>query len=143
METEKIGETFLIRMVATDGHRLSMMKMDTGEKDFLTMEKGVIIPRKGLVEIRRLVEDESGDVFLGIRQGMCIVKTDHTLLKVSLVDGEYPDYRRVIPAEKGMILEIEKDKFLHALRRMSVISSDRYNGVIVTLAPDKIDFEFE
>ena len=138
METEKTGETFLIRMVATDGHRLSMMKMETGEKDFLTMEKGVIIPRKGLGEIRRLVEDESGDVFLGVRQGMCIVKTDHTLLKVSLVDGEYPDYRRVIPAEKGVILGIEKDKFLHALRRMSVISSDRYNGVIITLSPGKI-----
>ena len=138
METEKTGETFLIRMVATDGHRLSMMKMETGEKDFLTMEKGVIIPRKGLGEIRRLVEDESGDVFLGVRQGMCIVKTNHTLLKVSLVDGEYPDYRRVIPAEKGVILGIEKDKFLHALRRMSVISSDRYNGVIITLSPGKI-----
>ena len=138
METEKVGENFWIRMVATDGHRLSMMKMDTGEKDFLTMEKSVIIPRKGLVEIRRLVEDEPGDVFLGVRQGMCIVKTDHTLLKVSLVDGEYPDYRRVIPAEKGVIVGIEKDKLLHTLRRMSVISSERYNGVIMTLAADKI-----
>ena len=48
----------MIRMVATDGHRLAMMKMETGEKDFLTMEKGVIIPRKGLGEIRRLVEDD-------------------------------------------------------------------------------------
>ena len=138
METEKAGETFLIRMVATDGHRLAMMKMETGEKDFLTMEKGVIIPRKGLGEIRRLVEDGSGDVFLGVRQGMFIVKTDHTLLKVSLVDGDYPDYRRVIPAEKGVVLGIEKDKLLHTLRRMSVISSDRYNGVIMTLSPGKI-----
>ncbi len=138
METEKVGEVFWIRMVATDGHRLSMMKMDTGENDFLTMEKGVIIPRKGLVEIRRLVEDEPGDVFLAVRQGMCIIKTDHTLLKVSLIDGEYPDYRRVIPAEKGVILGIEKDKLLHTLRRMSVISSERYNGVIMTLAADKI-----
>ena len=138
METEKVGEDFWIRMVATDGHRLSMMKTDTGEKDFLTMEKSVIIPRKGLVEIRRLVEDEPGDVFLGVRQGMCIVKTDHTLLRVSLVDGEYPDYRRVIPAEKGVILGIEKDKLLHTLRRMSVISSEKYNGVIMTLSEDKI-----
>ena len=58
--------------------------------------------RKGLGEIRRLVEDEPGDVFLGIRLGVCIIKTDHTLLRVSLIDGEYPDYRRVIPAEKGI-----------------------------------------
>ncbi len=138
METEKFGDNFLIRMVATDGHRLAMMKMDTGEKDFLVLEKGVIIPRKGLGEIRRLVEDEPGDVFLGIRQGTCVVKTDHTLLKVSLIDGEYPDYRRVIPAEKGVIFGLARDKFLHALRRMSVISSERYNGVIMTLSTDKV-----
>jgi DNA polymerase III subunit beta len=138
LETEKVGETTVIRLVATDGHRLAMMKMDTGEKDFLALEKGVILPRKGLGEIRRLVEDARGDVYLGIRKGMCIVKTDHTLLKVSLVDGDYPDYRRVIPEEQGVVLGIDKDKLLHALRRMSVISSDRYNGVIMTISPGKV-----
>ena len=138
METEEVGETFWLKMVATDGHRLSMMKVDMGEKIFLSMEKSIIIPRKGLMEIRRLVEDEHGEVFLGVRQGMCIVKTDHTILKVSLIDGEYPDYRRVIPAEKGVIVEVDKYKLLHALRRMGVISSERYNGVIMTLATDKM-----
>ena len=88
---------------------LAMMKMDVGEENFLIMEKGVIIPRKGLGEIRRLVEDVPGDVLIGIRQGMCIVKTDHVLLKVSLVDGEYPDYKRVIPSEKGIVVGVEKE----------------------------------
>jgi DNA polymerase-3 subunit beta len=138
LETEHSGGNLLIRMVATDGHRLAMMKMEIGEEDFLIMEKGVIIPRKGLGEIRRLVEDVPGDVFIGIRQGMCIVKTDHVLLKVSLVDGEYPDYKRVIPAEKGIMVGVEKDKLLHSLRRMSVISSERYNGVILTLSNGRV-----
>ncbi len=138
LETEKSGETFIVRMVATDGHRLATMKMDTGEKDFLEMEKGVILPRKGLVEIRRLVENEAGDVFIGIQQGTCIVKTDHALLKVSLIDGDYPEYRRVIPAEKGLVFKLSRDKMLHALRRMSVIASDRYNGVILTFFEDKV-----
>ena len=79
-----------------------------------------------------------GRCFWGSVTGVCIVKTDHTLLKVSLIDGEYPDYRRVIPAEQGMVISLEKDTFLHALRRMSVISSERYNGVIVTLSPGRI-----
>jgi DNA polymerase III subunit beta len=138
LEVEGANDTSFIRMVATDGHRLSLAKMDAGEKDFLVMEKGVIIPRKGLGEIRRLVDDESGDVLLGVRQGVCIVKTDHILLKVSLIDGEYPDYRRVIPVEKGIVVALEKDKLMHALRRMSVVSSERYNGVIVTLSNDRI-----
>ncbi len=138
LETEQTDNATMIRMVATDGHRLALVSADAGEKGVLVMEKGVIIPRKGLGEIRRLVDDEAGDVFLGVRPGVCIVKTDHTLLRVSLIDGEYPDYRRVIPAEKGMVVAIEKDKFMHALRRMSVISSDRYNGVIIALSQDRV-----
>jgi DNA polymerase III subunit beta len=138
LETEEIGETFWLRMVATDGHRLSMMKVETIEKIYMAMEKNVIIPRKGVMEIRRLVEDELGDVLLGVRQGMCIIKTDHTMLKVSLIDGEYPEYRRVIPSENGVVVEVDKDKLLHAIRRMGVISSERYNGVIMTLKEDKM-----
>ena len=138
LETEQNDDTTMVRMVATDGHRLSLVKMDAGEKGFLAMEKGVIIPRKGLGEIRRLMEDEPGDVLLGVRPGICIVKTDHILLRVSLIDGEYPDYRRVLPVERGVVVALEKDKIMHALRRMSVISSERYNGVIVTLSNDRI-----
>jgi DNA polymerase-3 subunit beta len=138
LETELLGENIGVRMVATDGHRLSLMKIDTGGKDFLLLEKGVIIPRKGLAEIRRLMEDTPGEVSIGVSQGMLIIKTDHILLKVSLIDGEYPDYKRVIPSEKGILMEVGKDKFLHALRRMSVISSERYNGVIITLSNNKI-----
>ncbi|MEK7374834.1 MAG: DNA polymerase III subunit beta [Thermodesulfobacteriota bacterium] len=138
LETEKSAETSMIRMAATDGHRLALMKIDTGEKDFLDMEKGVIVPRKGIGEIRRLVDEEIGDMSLGIGKGMLMIKTDHTLLKVSLIDGEYPDYRRVIPVERGLIVNLEKDKFMHALRRMSVISSERYNGVIITISEGRL-----
>ncbi len=138
LETEKSAETSMIRMVATDGHRLALMKIDTGEKDFLDLEKGVIVPRKGIGEIRRLVDEELGDMSLGIGKGMLIIKTDHTLLKVSLIDGEYPDYSRVIPVGKGLVVTLEKDKFIHALRRMSVISSERYNGVIITISEGRL-----
>ena len=44
-----------------------------------------------------------GEVSMGFGRGCVMIKTDHTLLKVSLIDGEYPDYKRVIPAEKGVI----------------------------------------
>ncbi|MBU0575587.1 MAG: DNA polymerase III subunit beta [Proteobacteria bacterium] len=138
LETEKSAETSMIRMVATDGHRLALMKIDTGEKDFLDLEKGVIVPRKGIGEIRRLVDEEIGDMSMGIGKGMLMIKTDHTLLKVSLIDGEYPDYSRVIPVGKGLVVTLEKDKFMHALRRMSVISSERYNGVIITISEGRL-----
>jgi DNA polymerase-3 subunit beta len=130
-----------IRMVATDGHRLAMANADIGEADFLKLEKGIIIPRKGLSEIRRLIEDAPEEIFVGVRQGMCIVKTDSTMLRVSLVDAEYPDYKRIIPTEKGVMVKFEKDAILHALRRMSVVSSERYSGVIIALADGKMLLE--
>jgi DNA polymerase-3 subunit beta len=130
-----------IRMVATDGHRLAMANADIGEADFLKLEKGIIIPRKGLSEIRRLIEDAPEEIFVGVRQGMCIVKTDSTMLRVSLVDAEYPDYKRVMPTEKGVVVKFEKDALLHALRRMSVVSSERYSGVIIALVDGKMVLE--
>ena len=134
-DEEKQG---VLKAVATDGHRLALVSAYSGDKDFLKLEKGIIIPRKGIFEIRKLIESETGDILIGVQQGMCVIKTDHTMLKVSLIDAEYPDYRRVIPAEKGIVVQFEKEAVLHALRRMSVISSERYSGVIVKLQENKI-----
>jgi DNA polymerase-3 subunit beta len=92
-----------------------------------------VIPRKGIMEIRKLVDTDPENLRFGIRQGMCIVKTSDTVLKVSLVEAEYPDYRRILPKEKGSVVLLKRDEFLQALRRMSVISSDRYSGVILEL----------
>lgn len=128
----------VLKAVATDGHRLALASAYSGDKDFLKLEKGIIIPRKGILEIRKLLESEKGDILFGVQQGMCVIKTDQTILKVSLIDAEYPDYRRVIPAEKGIVVQFEKEAVLHALRRMNVISSERYVGVIVLLQENKI-----
>lgn len=130
-----------LRMVATDGHRLAMANADIGEAAFLRLEKGIIIPRKGLSEIRRLIEEAPDEIFVGVRQGMCVTKTDSTMLRVNLVDAEYPDYKRVVPSEKGVVVKLEKDAILHALRRMSVVSSERYSGVNIALTDGKLVLE--
>jgi len=134
----EIDKPGVLKAVATDGHRLALIDVYSGDKDFIKLEKGIIIPKKGVYEIKKLVEDESGDIFIGVQQGMCVIKTDHMMLKVSLIDAEYPDYRRVIPLEKGVVVQFKKDSVLHALRRMSVISSERYSGVIVRLQDGKM-----
>ena len=140
-ETIDDGGKKTLRMVATDGHRLAIANADIGEESSFTLEKGIIIPKKGLNEIKRLIEDAPEEVSLGVRQGICIVKTNSTMLRVSLVDAEYPDYRRVVPAEKGIVIKFEKNALLHALRRMSVVSSERYSGVIFTLSDGKMMLE--
>ncbi len=126
----------VLRMVATDGHRLAVAK-DVISEPFLETGKGVIIPRKGLMEVKKII-DENESVKIGIHKNMFVIKTDSTLLKVSLVDADYPDYKRVIPAEKGINIVLEKESFLHALRRMNVVSSERYGGVILSFSEGKL-----
>jgi len=135
-------ETFLddasqvLRMVATDGHRLALAKGTTSES-CPDLEKGIIIPRKGLAEVKKII-DEHENIGLGLYKNMLIIKTENTILKVSLVDADYPDYKRVIPVEKGIGVVLEKESFLHALRRMNVVSSERYSGVIVSFSDNKM-----
>lgn len=136
LEAGSEGSNHIFRMVATDGHRLALAKgemADFGEE----MAKGVIIPRKGLMEIKKII-DENESVGIGLHKNMLIVKTENTVLKVSLVDADYPDYKRVIPSEKGIGVVLEKESFLHALRRMNVVSSERYSGVILSFSSGKM-----
>ncbi len=137
-ETEVSVNGPRLKMSATDGHRLAMAYSQPGEHGGLLLEKGIIIPRKGLMEIRKLIEDEDEDILVGIDHGMFFVKTKDTTLKVSLIDGEYPDYRRVVPLDKGTLLRFNKNAVLHALKRMNVMSSERYNGVILTLGENRL-----
>ncbi len=136
LEAGAEGVNYFFRMVATDGHRLALAKCEASEF-CQEMAKGIIIPRKGLMEVKKIV-DENESVGIGLHRNMLIVKADHTILKVSLVDADYPDYKRVIPAEKGVSVILEKETFLHALRRMNVVSSERYSGVILSFSNGKI-----
>ena len=140
-ETIDDGGKNKLRMIATDGHRLAMANVDTEGMPFLQLEKGIIIPRKGLGEIRRLIENAPEEISVGVRQGMCVIRTDSTTLRVSLVDADYPDYKRVRPTEKGVVVQFDKDAILHALRRMSVISNERYSGVIIKLENGRMVLE--
>jgi DNA polymerase-3 subunit beta len=137
LEAGKEQNLSKIKMVATDGHRLAMADVVT-EEEFLILDKGIIIPRKGLGEIRKLVEGQSEEVLFGVRKGMCIIKKDGIVLKVSLIDADYPDYNRVIPKDKGVVVNFDRQTVLHALRRMNVISSERYSGVVMTLTENKL-----
>jgi DNA polymerase III subunit beta len=136
LETSTDGDNFIWRIVATDGHRLALAKAVTPESG-LEMVKGIIIPRKGLMEVKKII-DFHDNVGIGLHKNMFIVKTENTVLKVNLVDADYPDYKRVIPMEKGISIALDKEIFLHALRRMNVVSSERYSGVIISFTAGKM-----
>ncbi|MDD5474946.1 MAG: DNA polymerase III subunit beta [Syntrophales bacterium] len=121
-------------MVATDGHRLSLVRgniPDANEEG--NNVEGIIIPRKGLNEIRKMVEDGDGTVEVGIGGHVCVIKKQDSMLRVSLVDAVYPEYNRVIPKDRGIEIVIEKKRIMQSLRRMGVMANELFSGVIITL----------
>jgi DNA polymerase-3 subunit beta len=139
LQTEKQPEGYVVRMVATDGHRLSAAHKKLETTEFVDIPTGIIIPRKGVTEIRKVVEDDPDHVAIGMLGQMFIVQTGNVLLKVSLINAEYPDYKRVIPTEKGTELFLPKDGFLHALRRMwVVVSAEEFRTVLLAIADNRM-----
>lgn len=120
-------ETGRVRMVTTDGHRLSLVEREIGN---LGLNKGVIVPRKGLVELKRLVDDaEDGTVALGFGDNMAFAVRDNVELFMRLIEGEFPDYSKVIPEDCTSQARVDQGDLLKALRRVSLLSSDRYRGI--------------
>lgn len=125
---EEEGKTFL-QMVATDGHRLSLVRKEVEGTVRRELTKGAIFPKKGIFELKKMSEEEDGTIMLGFMENNAVVKKDDTLVVMRLVDGEFPDYTRVIPANNDRIVVLDRLDYLHTLRRMSILSSDKYKGI--------------
>jgi DNA polymerase-3 subunit beta len=125
-----------VRMVATDGHRLAF---DERTLTSLGLSKGVILPRKGLAELKKLLESgDDGSVSIGFRENMAMVIKDRVELFMRLIEGEFPDYTKVIPKGNPNIAKIEHDEFLQALRRVSILSNERYKGIKMEFSEAKV-----
>ncbi len=122
-----------VRMVATDGHRLAMIEREVAG---YRMEGGAIIPRKGLTELRKLL-DQGGDaeVKLSIDGQLAYLKRSSTEVSMRLVEGEFPDYHGVIPKQTKHKIMVGRDALLAAIKRAAIFSSERYHGVKFSLAP--------
>jgi DNA polymerase III subunit beta len=115
------------RMVSTDGHRLS--KIERALEGGPDLAQGIIIPRKGLLEIRRALETADGQIELGIHQGHIFVRVGAVALSVKLIDAQFPPYDQVIPKENDKVVIAPRAALLESLRRISIMSSDKTWGI--------------
>jgi DNA polymerase-3 subunit beta len=115
------------RMVSTDGHRLSKVgrELPGGPK----LASGVLIPRKGVGEIRRLLDGREGKCEIGVHQGHFVVRADDIALTVKLSDGQFPPYDQVIPKDNDKVFVVPREELLEALRRVSIMASDKTWGI--------------
>ncbi len=137
-ETFEKETKHLFRMVATDAHRLSLV--DTGEALFdenawRLFSDGIIVPRKGLNELRRLLSEGKEDFLVNISGRMLFVKRDNIFLSMRLIEGKYADYRRIIPEKSENSIAVDRSAFLASLKRISLMSSDKSRSVTFSLSP--------
>lgn len=129
----------LLRLVATDGHRLALIQEEIDASRSAELQKGVIFPRKGIMELRKMAEEGEGELLLGFMDNNAVVAKGTTVVVMRLVDGEFPDYTRVIPKANELIATIPRNDFFHALRRMSILSSEKSRGVKVLLREGQLE----
>jgi DNA polymerase-3 subunit beta len=121
-------ENSLMRMTATDGHRLSFVDNEV----FLKMpelKRGIIIPKKGLSELRKLLSADESQIGLSFERGYVYANLNGTYLFIRLIDGEYPDYRLVIPKATDRVVKMDRELFTSALKRVSLLAHEKSKGV--------------
>jgi len=137
---KKDGEDFL-RMVATDGHRLSLIDKKVPDIQKIELKHGVMIPKKGLIELNKLSLEDGGILF-GLKQNNLVAKQEKALIIIRLLDTKFPDYNNVIPAkeeDKENIIVISRGSLVEAMRRVMIIRSDQYQGVKMDIGLDYLE----
>ena len=137
LEKIETDEEKLLRMVSTDGSRLSKTDYLSEEIGNLEMEESVIIPKKGLSEVNKFLDDE-GAVGIGVRESHLIIKKDSETIIIRLLEGEFPKYAEIIKVKGGHSVQLNKNEFQMMLKRMSILSSENYKGVIFRFSDNKL-----
>ncbi|MFO7783626.1 MAG: DNA polymerase III subunit beta [Thermodesulfobacteriota bacterium] len=133
--TEKIareGKT-LLRMVATDGHRLSMIDKEIAQVGDLILDGGVMIPKKGMNEIAKLALDDE-NIQIGFRQNNCVARKGDSLIVIRLMESKFPDYNAVIPKKTDSIIRVPQEEIIDGMKKMTILSDESYRGVKIKLS---------
>lgn len=132
------AENEKLRMIATDGHRLGCVERTLGP-DVKNLASGVIVPRKGLAELKRLVdEDDADEVELGFEGNSGLARKGNVTLVMRLIEGEFPNYRQVIPKETTRRFVVAADDFVRSLRRVALLSAERTRSVRLELGKNSL-----
>ena len=120
-----------LRAVATDGHRLALSEVDL--LGAATRDEQLIVPRKGVLELSRLL-DGDGEVQVALGANHIRVQLDGVRLTSKLIDGRFPEYSRVVPAQPKNTIKADRNLFRQALQRTAILSNEKYRGVRLSLS---------
>ena len=124
--------TGVLRAVATDGHRLAMCSMQAEIEH--EGRHQVIVPRKGILELARLLTEQEAEVGIVLGQHHIRATTGEFTFTSKLVDGKFPDYERVLPRGGDKLVIGERQSLREAFSRTAILSNEKYRGIRLTLA---------
>jgi DNA polymerase III subunit beta len=122
-----------VRAVATDGHRLALC--DSSNDPGSSAERQVIVPRKGVLELARLIGSGEDMVELEFSRNHVRAKVGDAIMTSKLIDGRFPDYEAVVPIGADKTALMSKDELKAALQRAAILSNEKYRGVRIELNP--------
>jgi DNA polymerase-3 subunit beta len=125
-----------LTLVATDGRRLALFDSDlefphSHERDF-------IVPTKAVTELQRLLGEE-GELQIAVSENLVSFELSGSQLVSKLVEGNYPNYRQVIPGEPKERVTLEREAFLNSVRRVSLLSNDKTSSVRLSFSRNNLD----
>ncbi len=121
--------------VATDGHRLSFCEAESQWQGIGPSK--IIVPRKGVNEWRRLLAHEKS-FEISASEKHLFIRTEKQTLFIRLIDGSFPDYRRVIPSGNDVVIDVNRSDLLGALKRVSLVANDRSRGVLLKFSQNAL-----
>jgi len=129
----------MLRMVATDGHRLAMADGEVGNIGELLASRKILVPKKGIQEIRKLAESGPGSIELSASEKFLFAAKGDTEVWVRLLDADFPDYRQVIPKENLLTATVARDAFSEVLRRVAVMAPDKVHSVKLSFSGKQLE----
>ncbi|TXH74188.1 MAG: DNA polymerase III subunit beta [Lysobacteraceae bacterium] len=125
-----------LRCVATDGHRLALCEAVL--EDPVQTKRQIIVPRKGVLELQRLLEGGDRELELEVGRNHIRVKRDDVTFTSKLIDGRFPDYEAVIPIGADREVRIDRESLRASLQRAAILSNEKYRGVRVEVSPGQL-----
>jgi DNA polymerase III subunit beta len=125
-----------LRCVATDGHRLALC--EAALPDGAKTRKQIILPRKGVLELQRLLEGGDRGVELEVGRNHVRMRREDVTFTSKLIDGRFPDYEAVIPIGADKEVKMEREVLRAALQRAAILSNEKYRGVKVEISPGQV-----
>lgn len=136
-----VQENGTIKMVAVDGHKLSLIERKAAG-GYYNFEKGTILPKKGMNEVRKILEKEKEqeNTLIGLSDNNAVFKINDLTIIMRLLEGEFPEYMNFIPGENDNIVMVDRALLLNSLRRVSVVSEDNIvKPIEMNISTEKIE----